>query len=498
MDRPIDAAGKENEQKMGTERPSGADSQTAHAPGSHGAGPGPAADITATAEGRAEHAMDELRASRSGWVWMALTASLALPWLLFRTLVDFHHSPPALVALLTGVAILSAAFILSWAAEVFQLDVSQALALALLSLIAVLPEYAVDVVFAWRAAADPTQAPYAVANMTGANRLLIGVGWSSVVLVAWWRARRRRSGAPDAAVVTSDGGGTSVTLERSQALELGALALATLYSFFIPLKGGIGLLDAVVLGSLFAVYAWGTARAPAEHPELVGPAATVATLAPAARRVATVVMFLFAAFVIFASAEPFAEGLVNSGASLGVDEFLLVQWVAPFASESPEFLVALLFAWRGMAQAGLRTLVASKVNQWTLLIGSLGVAYSIALGAAQDLPLDARQTEELFLTSAQSLFALALIANFDLSVRESLFLLGTFLLQLVFPGQEVRLAMAVAYMVMVVYLLASSRSRRDTLLQIPSMIRETITRPPVVPVEAGDGRTDAKKAGTAV
>ena len=73
---------------------------------------------------------------------------------------------------------------LSWAAEAFEKDVSQALALALLALIAVLPEYAVDMVFAWKAASDPTQAAYAVANMTGANRLLIGIGWSAIVLVA--------------------------------------------------------------------------------------------------------------------------------------------------------------------------------------------------------------------------------------------------------------------------------------------------------------------------
>ncbi len=77
------------------------------------------------------------------------------------------------------------------------MDVSQALALALLSLIAVLPEYAVDVVFAWKAGLnpdDPTQASYAVANMTGSNRLLIGVGWSSVVILAWWHSRRQAQG----------------------------------------------------------------------------------------------------------------------------------------------------------------------------------------------------------------------------------------------------------------------------------------------------------------
>ncbi|MGH2370936.1 MAG: sodium/calcium exchanger protein, partial [Chloroflexota bacterium] len=435
------------------------------APGDGAATPvaGPPVD---TPEGRAERAVQEIQAARSGWLWMLLAAAVAWPWLFIRFTTDHHLLSPVLVAALTGLAILGAAFILSWAAEAFQMDVSQALALSLLALIAVLPEYAVDAVFAWRAATDPTQAPYAVANMTGANRLLIGVGWSSVVLLAWWRARRRRAGRlagpPD--MPGQDVASGAVTLERGQALELGALAAATLYSFFIPLKGGIGLLDTVILVSLFGVYAWATSRVPAGHPELVGPAASVGTLSQTPRRLVTYAMFLYAAVVIFASAEPFAEGLVETGTALGVDEFLLVQWLAPFASEAPEFLVALLFAWRGMATAGLRTLIASKVNQWTLLIGTLGLVYSIAAGAPADLPLDARQSEELFLTSAQSLFALCLIANFDLSVRESLALLGTFLLQLVFPGTEVRLFMAAAYVVMAFGLILSSRSRRAMLL----------------------------------
>ena len=93
-------------------------------------------------------------------------------------------------------AILGSAFLLAWAAEVLQLDISQGLALTVLALIAVLPEYAVDFAFAYKAGKDPEKyAPLALANMTGSNRLLIGVGWSLVVLLAAWRmtriARRR-------------------------------------------------------------------------------------------------------------------------------------------------------------------------------------------------------------------------------------------------------------------------------------------------------------------
>ncbi len=65
-----------------------------------------------------------------------------------------------------------------------------ALALALLALIAVLPEYAVDLYYAYAAGTRPEYAGYAAANMTGANRLLVGVGWALVVLAFALGVRR--------------------------------------------------------------------------------------------------------------------------------------------------------------------------------------------------------------------------------------------------------------------------------------------------------------------
>ena len=65
--------------------------------------------------------------------------------------------------------------------ELAERDIPQALAILFLALVSVLPEYAVDLHFAWKAGKDPSYAAYAVANMTGANRLLIGLGWAAVV-----------------------------------------------------------------------------------------------------------------------------------------------------------------------------------------------------------------------------------------------------------------------------------------------------------------------------
>src|SRR5213592_145178 len=98
---------------------------------------------------------------------------------------------PELQALSAGVAIFGASFMLSWAAELAQLEIPQALALALLALIAVLPEYAVDMYFAWEAGKDPKYTAFATANMTGANRLLIGLGWAVVVFAYWCKMRTK-------------------------------------------------------------------------------------------------------------------------------------------------------------------------------------------------------------------------------------------------------------------------------------------------------------------
>src|SRR5215218_7939894 len=124
-------------------------------------------------------------ATHAGWVWVGLAGLSVVPGLVLA-LGAVSVSDPVRAGVY-GVAIVGAAFLLSWAAEVAQLDFSQGLALALLALIAILPEYVVDATYAYLAAQDPAYAGYAVANMTGANRLLIGIAWPMVIAIGWLR-----------------------------------------------------------------------------------------------------------------------------------------------------------------------------------------------------------------------------------------------------------------------------------------------------------------------
>ena len=385
------------------------------------------------------------------WLAIPLAAGVAVPWLFVWSRGGTTN--PIEASLLSGLAILGAAFLLAWAAEALQLDVSQGFALGLLALIAVLPEYAVDAVFAWKAAEDPSYAGYAVANMTGANRLLVGLGWSAIVLIGWLRHGLRR-----------------VELDRGSVLELSVLIAATIYAFTLPLKGSLSLVDTVILGSMFVFYAWATSRAPTEEPHLVGPAASLGSLPRRRRRVAVAALLVYAAVVILISAKPFAQGLVETGLTLGVDEFLLVQWLAPLASEAPEFIIAILFAWRAQTSAALRTLVSSKVNQWTLLIATLPLVYSIAKGGPAALPLDSRQSTELFLTAAQSLFATFLIVKLALNRREAFAIFALFAVQLVFPTDAVRWAVSIAYLVFSLLVVVRSQAIRRGLVELPRTV----------------------------
>ncbi|HEX7168891.1 MAG TPA: hypothetical protein VF230_18075 [Acidimicrobiales bacterium] len=421
---------------------------------------------------------------------LAIAVAAMAPGVFLR--IAEPHLAHGLEALLFGLAIVGAAFLLSWAAEAAQLDISAGLAIAVLAFIAVLPEYAVDLVFAVKggnafeasgyvdcpAPEGLTESPcsLALANMTGANRLLIGIGWTLVVFVAWYRYRRRGQRIE------------GITLERTHSVEISFLAVATAYSLTLPLKSSITLVDAAILVGIFILYTIRISKAPAEEPHLVGPARWIGGFSTRGRRSSVVGLFLLAAAVILLCAEHFAEALVETGAGLGIGEFFLVQWLAPLASEAPELLVALLYAWRLNTNAGLGTLVSSKVNQWTLLVGTLPIAFAISSSSLHGLPIIDRQQDELFLTAAQSLFAVAVLLNLTMSVREAGFLFVLFWAQFiagaVVPEEhhsfELRL-FAVAYLVLAAWLLVGGRRR------IPRLLRDGFREPYDVLVIEDDG-----------
>jgi cation:H+ antiporter len=419
--------------------------------------------------------MRRLGATEVSMMWrkLGLTASIALPAMILR-LAGIEISP-GLTVIVFGAGVVASAVLLSWAAEAAQVDISGSLAIAILALIAVLPEYAVDLYFSYTAGSDPTYTQFAAANMTGSNRLLIGIGWPLVAFVGMWAVRRRGHRGDERGEPAASGASAvvpawrrmripAVVLPARNRVELAFLAVASAYAFLIPLTRSIAWYDAVVLLALFGAYLWRVTREGRGEPELIGVAADIARLERRPRRLLVSALFVAAATIVVAAAEPFANGLVASGETLGIDQFLLVQWLAPLSSEAPELIVATIFAWRLHAAEGLGMLLSAKVNQWTLLVGSLWVAYSLGGGGGTALPLDDRQTEEFLLTSAQALLAFAVLANLSFGLWEAVAIFALFVLQFPFPTTEVRLVFSAVYIVVAIGILASRRGHLPAIL----------------------------------
>ncbi|WP_114579585.1 sodium:calcium antiporter [Saliphagus sp. LR7] len=363
---------------------------------------------------------------------------LTLPFVALFVTRGFHLDPTANVVPLTavlvgGLAILGAAFLLAWGAETAEKDVPTAFAIAVLAVLAVAPEYAVDALYAWEAGAfEGTErgveaANLAIANMTGANRILIGIGWAGIALLTIYRANQVR----DSAVVQRPGLlADAVRIDRDISLEIVFLLAATVYALFIPLGGGIGVVDTVVLVGLYVLYLGIVVRGDVEEGDAhVGVPAYFQTY-PKAPRIAVVLgLFAFSGLVIFEAVHPFALGLEELGTGLGIPPFFMIQWLAPLASESPELIVVIYLVNKARSTAGFNALISSKLNQWTLLIGTLAVVYSLAVGHIGTLSFDQKQAAEIWITAAQSFFAIAILMNFEISAREAVVLLVLFVSQ---------------------------------------------------------------------
>jgi len=392
-------------------------------------------------------------------VAVAVAVALTAPWVA----VFLTGAGVGIVAevVVSGVAILGASFLLAWGAETAEKDVPRAFAIAVLAVLAVAPEYAVDALYAWSAGAGGATAEacsalnsaqieaqatpvaaachdanLAIANMTGANRILIGIGWAGIAAFTVWRSFDTR----DPAVVNRDGWlGDAVQLDEDIATEITFLFLATAWAFAVPLGGGIDLLDTLLLVGLYVAYIGLVLKSDVEQSEhTVGVPKYLQGWSLPWRPLAVLTLFGYSGAMIFIAVEPFAHGLEVIGIQNGIPEFFMIQWVAPLASESPELIVVAVLVNKARSTAGFNALISSKLNQWTLLIGTIAVVYSIALGSVGTLPFDARQSAEIWITAGQSFFALAILCNLEISIREAVVLFGLFISQVLIEFALIR------------------------------------------------------------
>lgn len=349
---------------------------------------------------------------RPGWL-----ALCALPLLLA---IPVRSVSPA-TALWATPAILLAAMMIAWAAESAQFFVAQGFALAILAWLQTLPEFAVEFVLAWK-----QQVPLLLANLTGALRLLTGLGWPMIYAVAAFFCRRRY-GRPL----------REILLAEEHCVEVVGLAAPLLYVAVVWAKASLNLLDAAVLIVLYVAYLSVLRRVPPQEAERIEELELIPrTIVRARRRLRNAVitgLFVTGGFLIYFSAEPFLGSLLAISFLLGVPAFVFVQWVAPLVSEFPEKVSAFYWA-RTVERASmsLMNMVSSNINQWTLLAAMLPIVYSVSRGRPSSIPFDEQQSLEILMTLGQSLVGMLFLVNMRLVWWEATALFGLWFVQFAF------------------------------------------------------------------
>src|ERR1051325_1798649 len=292
----------------------------------------------------------------------------------------------------TGPGILAASLMIAWGAECSQFFVAQGLALAILAWLQTLPEFAVEAVLGYH-----QQSQYLLANLTGALRLLTGLGWPMIYASAAisYRAQHKT-------------GMGKIVLPPQQSIQVVGLAGCLVYVGFIAWKASLTVVDAVILVAIYGGYLWMLRHGHTEDHEQIEDLAAIPKAIVLARRPVRIAgiaaLFLGGGMLIYFLAEPFVSSLFALAAVAGVSEFVFLQWVAPFVSEFPEFFSAFYWA-RSIDRApmALMNLVSSNINQWTLLSAMLPLVLSLGHGSIVPLELDAEQRLEYIKTLGETL-----------------------------------------------------------------------------------------------
>lgn len=346
--------------------------------------------------------------------------------------------PVQLAVVCLGVGLIGAAFMLAWAADAGEAVFSGGLVLAVVALVTVLPEFVIEIRFAFIQAAE-----LVTANLTGATRLLLAGAVSLPLVVLMLAHARGHEAAP-------------VRLADNRRLELGVLLVTAVFAIQFTVRGNLTVFESVVLITLYVLY---TRRVQGTHGEeagAVGVAAGLVALPERRRRLAIIALIAGPGLVVLLVANPFADALLATGASVGIDPYLLIQSVVPIATESPEFVVvAVLIANHRPAQ-GMALFLASSVSQWTLGLGALPVAY-LAGGGGPVMPLAPREQLELAFTIAMTLFVVAALATMQPQRIDALMVTVIFVAQVVYPAAVLRVAATFVLFVFAIDLLVHRR-----------------------------------------
>ena len=327
--------------------------------------------------------------------------------------------------------LLFSAVVIGWGAEIAAVHLSAGIALAILAWLQTAPEFAVEAVIAWSRNSE-----LVLANLTGSLRLLMGLGWPMIVFIHWYCSigRAKKQNKPFKA--------RAIILPPSLSVESGGLIISVLYFFTIWVKGTWTYIDGIILVGLYVVYFWLLNRqrkigleSPMEtEDDAKGIVHSILKKPKGAQLFWGGVFFVVGGAILVTTAHPFIESLKAVSHSLGVSEFVFIQWVAPIASEFPEKVTA--FNWARKANRvpmAIMNMLSSIVCQWTLFAGMVPILFSISFGSRHDIVFTPFQETEILLTVIQSAVAVLLLADLKIYFYEAFGLLALWLYQFFIP-----------------------------------------------------------------
>lgn len=337
-------------------------------------------------------------------------------------------------ALWTFPSVLFSAMLIAWGAEAAQFLISQGLALAILAWLQTLPEFAVEAVIAFEASKDPSKIHLVTANFTGSLRLLTGLGWPMIYGTAALFHRRKYK-KPIGQIV----------LEDEHSVEVVGLIVPILYFVYIYFKGTLSLWDSAVLSIIYFAYLWVLRKIPAQDEEQIEELEyiprKILSFSKPIRNAIIISLFLGGGLILYFVAHPFLESMLAVAVSMGVSQFIFVQWVSPFLSEFPEKVSA--FHWARQVRSApmaLMNMVSSNINQWTMLVAMIPVVYGYGMGNyGAVIEFDVHQREEILLTLAQAFVGFMMLINMNFSWYEALGLFLLWLIQFVQPHLRVQI-----------------------------------------------------------
>jgi len=408
--------------------------------------------------------------------------SLLIAWATISILVVLlFRQPTYTVAFFTFGAVIAASLLIAWAAEASEFSISKGLALAIVAIVQTIPEYFVEGTIAWKAGKDPLNCtidcwiPNVIANFTGANRLLTGLGWPLIMFTVMVQKRRNGQAGP-----------TSIALRKEQSVEIVFMLGSSLYYLSVILRGELSLLDSLILGVTFVGYMWLLFRLPTEkdgqEEVLEGPPRALMEVKSVARRLTAIVgLFVFAALTFVFVTDAFVESIRSIAVSFLVPflgsgaVFFSIQWIAPVLSEFPEKVSA--FNWARtirLAPTALLNFMSSSVNELTALVALIPIVFVISSGSVTGTIPTSQHDVEIFLTMAQSLYACAALIDLEYNVSNATILFVLWVISTAFV--EIRLVVGIVFLILAVAEVIVQRKKIVVFSAFRDTMRDKILR----------------------